>query len=98
MRENDNALKMIGKVIRDDLEKNERVSCSAPAIGSVLPSSIEQLVVDSSVPSLWFKATGKNYDSSKHPCINDLRRFALVAMYHYVEGKQNRVISGKCPH
>ncbi len=81
--------KIIDLLQEAGLVEKPRVSCKSELAGSVLPSSIEQLVVDSYVPSLWFKATGKNYDSSKHPSINDLRRFALVSMYYYVEGKQN---------
>jgi hypothetical protein len=44
-----------------------------------LPQNIEEVVADSKVPSLWKKATGKNYNSNC-PSVNDLRRFVFLCL------------------
>jgi len=35
---------------------------------------------DCETPNFWIRATGKEYDTSEDPCINDLRRFFLAAL------------------
>ena len=44
-----------------------------------IPQTIDEVVMDSKVPALWKKATGKKYDKNC-PCINELRQFVFVCM------------------
>lgn len=52
-----------------------------------LPSTIEELIRDSDVPSAWRRANGRKYRETDS-CVNDLRRFALVVLHDYFKGAE----------